>query len=70
MPERLNGAVSKTVEGSRPPGVRIPLSPPPPSDQLKVSELRLSDLLSEAVEAARDRAAHARRLSASTRRPV
>ncbi len=28
MPERLNGAVSKTVVGASPPGVRIPLSPP------------------------------------------
>ena len=29
MPERLNGAVSKTVEPARAPRVRIPLSPPP-----------------------------------------
>ncbi len=28
MPERLNGAVSKTVECASAPGVRIPLSPP------------------------------------------
>gem|GEM_PF-4721256 len=28
MPERLNGAVSKTVEQATAPGVRIPLSPP------------------------------------------
>ncbi len=28
MPERLNGTVSKTVEGATPPRVRIPLSPP------------------------------------------
>src|SRR5262245_19722212 len=28
MPERLNGAVSKTVEPARVPRVRIPLSPP------------------------------------------
>ena len=28
MPERSNGAVSKTVEPIRVPGVRIPLSPP------------------------------------------
>jgi hypothetical protein len=30
MPERLNGAVSKTVDLVRDPGVRIPLSPPTP----------------------------------------
>jgi hypothetical protein len=30
MPERLNGAVSKTVDLARDPGVRIPLSPPIP----------------------------------------
>jgi hypothetical protein len=28
MPERSNGAVSKTVECASAPGVRIPLSPP------------------------------------------
>jgi hypothetical protein len=28
MPERSNGAVSKTVDLARDPGVRIPLSPP------------------------------------------
>ncbi len=28
MPEWLNGTVLKTVEPSRVPGVRIPLSPP------------------------------------------
>ena len=28
MPEWLNGAVSKTVDLARDPGVRIPLSPP------------------------------------------
>jgi len=28
MPERSNGAVSKTVDPVRDPGVRIPLSPP------------------------------------------
>ena len=29
MAERFNAAVLKTVVGSYPPGVRIPLSPPP-----------------------------------------
>ena len=28
MPERLNGTVSKTVVGLRPPRVRIPVPPP------------------------------------------
>ena len=28
VPERLNGAVSKTVVGATPPRVRIPASPP------------------------------------------
>ena len=31
MPERLNGTVSKTVVGLRPPRVRIPVPPPSPS---------------------------------------
>ena len=34
MPERSNGAVSKTVVGVTPPRVRIPVSPPLPSKML------------------------------------
>ena len=36
LPERLNGAVSKTVVGLRPPRVRIPDSPPVKSRLLKI----------------------------------
>ena len=35
MPERSNGAVSKTVDPVRGPGVRIPLSPPAPKPAVR-----------------------------------
>ena len=39
MPEWSNGAVSKTVELSRVPRVRIPLSPPPDFDFNRTASL-------------------------------